>query len=148
MSKTIKLFIVAFAAVLLSACATAPGQKFAGVATPEKDQGDIYLYRGSAIFAMGSAFDVTLNSKKVGELYNASYLRLQLAPGSYALRVSPGGFAKTSDLVVVAEPGKSSFYEYDFVTGPLANGFFIGSSIQPREPAKALADLEKLNSAK
>lgn len=97
---------------------------------------------------MSAAFEVTLNSHKVGELYNASYLRLQLAPGSYSLKVSPGGIAKTSDFTIVAEPGKSNFYEYDFVTGPLANAFFIGSSIKPRDTAQALIDLEKLNSAK
>lgn len=148
MSKPIKFFIITFAAFILSACATAPGQKFAGIATPEKKQGDVYLYRTNALFAMGSSFEVTLNSQKVGELYNASYLRLQLAPGSYSLKVSPGVLAKSSDFTIVAEPGKSTFYEYDFVTGPLANAFFIGSSIKPRDSAQALIDLEKLNSAK
>lgn len=147
MKKSIKLFIAASAAVLLSACATAPGAKFSGISPPEKSRSDIYLYRTSALYSMGAAFDVTLDNKKVGQLYNASYLRLKLDPGSHSIRVSPGGLAKTSDLAIVAEPGKSSFYEYDFVTGPLANVFFIGSSIKPRETAQALIDLDKLNSA-
>lgn len=147
MSKAIKLFTVAFAAVMLSACATAPGPKFAGLATPEKNQGDVYLYRTSALFAMGSAFEVTLDSHKVGALYNASFLHLRLPPGSHHLHVSPGFMAISSELAIVAEPGKSNFYEYDFVTGPLANTLFIGSSIKPRDTAQALVDLEKLNSA-
>lgn len=147
MNKSIKLFIAASAAVMLSACATAPGAKFAGISTPEKSRGDVYLYRTSALVSMGAAFEVTLDSQKVGKLYNASYLRLQLDPGSHSIKVAPGGLAKSSDLEIVAEPGKSSFYEYDFVTGPLANVFFIGSSIKPRDTAQALVDLDKLNSA-
>jgi hypothetical protein len=147
MNKSIKLFVAASAAVLLSACATAPGAKFAGISTPEKSRSDIYLYRTSALFSMGAAFDVTLDNKKVGQLYNASYLHLRLEPGTHSIRVSPGVLAKTSDLAIVAEPGKNSFYEYDFVTGPLANVFFIGSSIKTIETKQALADLDKLNSA-
>lgn len=148
MNKYIKLFITASAAVLLSACASAPGTKFSGITPPEKNQGDVYLYRGDALFSMGSAFDVALDSKKVGELFNASYLRLQLAPGNHQLRVAPGGLGKNSDLTIVAVAGKSRFYQYDFVTGLLANAFFIGSSIKPRASAQALNDLKKLKSAK
>lgn len=147
MNTSIRFLIAALLSVLLSACATAPGAKFAGVSTPEKLQGDVYLYRTSALFAMGSAFDVTLDNHIVGKLYNASFLRLRLEPGSHSIRVSPGGFAKSSDLAIEASPGKNSFYEYDFVTGPLANAFFIGSSIKPRETAQALTDLDKLKSA-
>jgi hypothetical protein len=147
MNKSIKLFITASAAVMLSACATAPGAKFSGITTPEKSRSDIYLYRTNALFSMGSAFDVALDNQKVGKLYNASYLHLRLNPGSHSIRVSPGGLGKSSDLEIVAKPGINSFYEYDFVTGPLANAFFIGSSIKPRETAQALIDLDKLNSA-
>lgn len=148
MKQAIKFLIAAFATAMLSACVTAPGQKFAGILAPEKNQGDVYLYRTDALFSMGSAFEVALDSKKVGELYNASYLHLRLAPGRYNLKVSPGLLAQSSDLMIEAEPGKSRFYQYDFVTGPLANAFFIGSSIKPRDAAYALTDMEKLNSAK
>lgn len=141
-----RLFIVAMA-VVLSACATAPGQKFSGLTDPGKDRGDVYLYRASALFASGQSFEVALDGKKVGDLFNASYLHLRLAPGKYTLKVSPGGLAKTSDLQIQVEPGVTSFYQYDFVTGPIANVFFIGSSIQPRKQEQALLDLKELNSA-
>jgi hypothetical protein len=91
---------------------------------------------------------VILNDSKVGDLYNASYLLLQLPPGSHLLKVSPGGLAQSSELKVQVEPTKTLFLKYDFVTGPLANIFFIGSSIQPRSQEQALLDMQELNSAK
>ncbi len=148
MIQSIKRIFVAAMAVVLSACATAPGPKFAGLTDPGKDQSDVYLYRTSAIFASGQSFEVALDGKKAGDLFNASYLHLRLAPGKYMLKVSPGGMAKTSDLQIQLEPGTVSFYQYDFVTGPLANVFFVGSSIQPRSREQALHDLKELNSAK
>lgn len=141
------LFLIAIAA-LVSACATAPGQKFSGVAAPATDRGDVYLYRTSAFFSGGASFEVMLNGSKVGDLYNASYLHLQLPPGLHLLKVSPGGLAQTSDHKVQVEPAKTLFLQYDFVTGPLANIFFIGSSIQPRSKEQALLDMQELNSAK
>lgn len=147
MNHAIRFLVLALIAITLSGCATAPGKKFAGITPPEENQGVVYLYRTSALFYSGGAFDVSLNGEKIGALYNASFLRLQLAPGSYNIKVAPGMMAKTSELVINAEASKIKFYEYDFVTGPLANAFFIGSSIQPRERTQALLDLEKLSGA-
>jgi len=133
---------------MLGACATAPGPKFLGIATPVKNRGDVYLYRTSAIFAIAQAFEVTLDGRKVGELYNASYLHLRLPAGKFSLKVSPGGLSESSTRQIQPKPGKPIFFQYDFVTGPLANGFFVGSSIDPRSEAQALHDLKALNSAK
>ena len=147
MIRFAKFMFIAMFAFIVCACATAPGQKFTGLATPVQDKGDIYIYRTSAIFAVGQSFEVTLDGKQVGNLYNASYLHLRLPEGSYVLKVSPGGIAKTSDIQVQSKPGTQIFFEYDFATGPLANGFFIGSSIQPRAQEKALQDLKELKSS-
>jgi hypothetical protein len=53
-----------------------------------------------------------------------------------------------SELEVGVEAGKAAFYQYDFVTGPLANFFFAGSSIQPRERELALVELKQLKAAR
>lgn len=148
MFYTAKRILIAAVAVVVSACATAPGPKFSGLATPNQDHGDVYLYRTSALFARAAAFEVMLDGAKIGNIYNASYLHLQLAPGSHLVKVSPGGLAQPSELQVQVEPAKISFLQYDFVTGPLANFFFIGSSIQPRSQEQALLDMKDLNSAK
>lgn len=142
-------YVCCFACVLfLGACATAPGPKFSGVAVPANDRSDVYLYRTNAFFANGQAFTVMLDGNKVGDLYNASFLHLQLLPGQHALKVSPGGMGKSSEFQIQLEPGTTSFLQYDFVTGPLANVFFIGSSIQPRNQEQAMLDMKELNSAK
>lgn len=147
MIKFVKYVFIVMLAFIVSACATAQGQKFAGLVTPVIDQGDIYIYRKSAIFAVGQAFEVTLDGKQVGKLYNASYLHLRLPEGNYVLKVSPGGLAKTSDVQIHSTPSKQIFFEYDFVTGPVANVFFIGSSIQQRDQEKAMQDLKELKSS-
>lgn len=131
----------------LSGCATATGPKFSGIEQPAADQGDVYLYRGSAFAAIAQSFDVLVNGKKTASLPNASFVRLRLKPGDHVLLVTPGGLAKKSSLHVKVEAGTTRFYEYDFLTGLLANAFFIGSNIVPREPAKALEDLKELKAA-
>lgn len=146
--KIIKLIAFSILVAALGACATAPGPKFSGVGVTKSGMGDVYLYRTEAFTASGAAFAVTLDGKDVGQLYNASYLQLQLAPGNYLLSVSPGPLTKSSELQVRVEEGKSKFFQYDFVTGPLYNVFFLGSSIQSRESTVALNDLKGLNSAK
>lgn len=146
--KAVKFFIVALGAVILSACAAAPGQKFSGLAAPKNELGDVYLYRTEALAASGSAFEVTLDGKKIGDLYNASFLHLELPTGNYLLKVSPPGLSQSSELRIQSESGKAKFFQYDFVTGPLYNIFFIGSSIQPKDATLALNDLKDLNSAK
>lgn len=146
--RGIKILAATVIAGLLGACATATGPKFSGLELPSADQGDVYLYRTSAFFGIGQSFDVYLDGRKIADLPNASYARLRLTPGSYVLKVVPGGMAKTSDLRISIEPGKSQFYQYNFVTGPLANLFYIGATIEVREQSKAFEDLKELQASK
>ena len=146
--RTIKLVTLLLATTALVACATATGPAFSGVEPTAADQGDIYLYRVSGLYASGAAFTVSLDGKHTADLPNASYVRLRLPPGNYLLNVNPGPLTKTSDLSVKVEPGKSSFYQYTFISNVLANVFFLGSAIEPRDQAKALADLKELKAAK
>lgn len=147
MIQKLKLLFVVTLVLALGGCATAPGHKFSGLADPAKDQGDVYLYRTSAFFAGGQAFEVMVDGKRVGKLYNASFIQLRLPPGSHALTVSPGGIAQSSDRRIQVEAGKTAFFQYDFTTGPLANVFFLGSSIEPRSEEHAMLDMKELNSA-
>ncbi len=128
----------------MCACATATGPKFAGVESPPADQSDIYLYRTSAFYGVAQAFSVQLDGRKVADLPNASYARLRVTPGSHVLKVLPGGLAKSSELRILAEAGKAQFFQYDFVTGPLANPLFIGAGIEARDLTKAIEDLREL----
>lgn len=147
MIRTMKTLSVFFAVLLLSACATAPGAKFAGIDKLSPSKGDIYLYRGDAFFASGQAFTVSVNGSEAGQLFNASYLKLQLTPGEHTITVNPGPLTKVSSKVIRVEGGKAGFYEYDFVTGPLANVFFVGAEIELRDEAKAVEDLKQLKAA-
>lgn len=134
------------------ACSTAAGEKFSGPATPVNDQGDIYVYRASSVFALAQAFDVALDGKLVGSLSNASYLHLRLPAGKYLLNVSPGSSAKISVIEVKPELGKAIFFRYEFqydlTLGPVGNSLFPNASIQPRGRETALLDLKELSAAK
>ena len=148
MNRITQFLAVFLLAALLGACASAPGQKFAGVGKPATDQADIYLYRGDALFAVGQAFSVEVNGVQTGELFNASYLKLQLPPGEHTLTVSPGPLTKSTSKTIRVQGGQVGFYEYSFVNGPLANVFFLGAEIEPREEGRALADLKSLRAAR
>ena len=144
MTRLSQFSIVTVLAITLSACATASGPIFTGVAAPANNESNVYLYRKGALFAIGEAFEVSVDGAVVGRLYNKSYLRLPLKLGSHTLKVAPGGMGKASELKIDAVGNTNSFYEYDFVTGPLANFLFIGSSIKPAEQTKAVEDLKEL----
>lgn len=146
--RGIKILAAIVIAGLLGACATATGPKFSGLEPPSADQGDVYLYRTSAFFGVAQSFDVHLDGSKVADLPNASYARLRLKPGVHVLKVVPGGMAKTSDLRISVEPGKSQFYQYDFVAGPLANPFYVGAKIEVRDQTKAVEDMKELQASK
>ena len=147
MTNFLRLFL-ALSFVFLSACATAPGQAFSQIEQPKSDKGNIYLYRTGALFAMGEGFDIQVDNKDSGQLFNKSYLLFSMSPGQHVLKVSPKGIAaKVSELNVEVAAGATSFYQYDFVTGPLANFFFVGSSIAPRDKDVALTALKELKSA-
>jgi hypothetical protein len=150
MSKTIRRHMSGTSlatAMLLSGCATSAGPQFSALEAVPSGQACIYLYRNSSMFAIGQAFTVNLDGRPVGQLYNASYLQVAVAPGTHTIEVAPGGSAHVSKLDITAEIGKTVFYEYDFVKGPFANTFFVGANIEPRDEAKALVDLKVLKRA-
>jgi hypothetical protein len=150
MFQTAKLLFVAALATLVTACA-APGPKFTGAIAPVNDRGDVYLYRTSSIYAVAQAFDVALDGKPVGSLQSASYLHWRLPAGKYALKVSPGGSAKVSEIQIAPEAGRASFYQFDFqyefILGVYGNASFPNSSIQPRSAEAALLAMKELNAA-
>jgi hypothetical protein len=104
------------------------------------ETGVVHLYRTSAFFGVLQSFDVFVNDMKVGELANGTNLRIVLKPGSFRFRVSPGWNAASSERLVRVSQGDITHYQYDFATGPLANAFFIGSSIEARSNDKAKQD--------
>jgi hypothetical protein len=141
-------FVILFSvATLLSACATAPGPAFTDVPPPIANKGDVYLYRTSAFYAVAQSFIVSVDDEVVGKLYDASYLALRLIPGTHTLTVKPGGLANVSNLDIQVRPGSTHFYQYNFQTTILSNAFFMGSSIEPRDRATALGDLQGLKRA-
>ena len=130
--------------LLLQGCSTAPARQFVDIVEPDPNKGDVYLYRGDALFAARAFFTVSVDGQEIGDLFNASYLVIRLTPGSHSLSVSPTVISKTSELSIFVKQGETIFYEYDFVTGPLANTLFIGSSIEPRERSFALENMKEL----
>ena len=148
MNRITKALSMLCLTIVLTACATAPGQQFSGISKPATDKADIYLYRGDALFAVGQAFSVEVNGVQTGELFNASYLKLQLPPGEHTLTINPGPLTKSTSKTIRVQGGQVGFYEYSFVNGPLANVFFLGAEIEPREEGRALADLKSLKAAR
>ena len=143
-----RLLAVCVFSLLVGGCATAPGSKFTRLEPVAKDKAIVYVYRRSAFFAIGQSFKVDLDQKPVGEIFNASYLMLQVAPGQHVVGVRPGGLAKTFVYNVSAEAGKNYFLEFDFNSGPFANLFFLGSEIKQREQEQAMKDMGDMKSAK
>lgn len=143
-----RLLAVCVFSALLAGCATAPGPKFTSLEPVAADKANLYVYRRSAIFAIGQSFKVDLDQQPVGQIFNASYLMLQVPAGQHVVGVRPGGLAKTFVYNVSAEAGKNYFLEFDFNSGPLANPFFLGSEIKLREQEQAMKEMAEMNSAK
>lgn len=134
------------AAALLGACATASGPQFSVLEVVPPGQAQLYLYRKSALYASGAAYDVALDGKAAGKLFNASYLVLPLAPGERTVSIDERGLTSVKSFKVNAEAGKRSFAEYDSSKGLLLGlGLLSGSSM--RNEADALADLKDLKRA-
>lgn len=140
------LWMLLAGTVLLQGCA-APGRPFTATQPPAAGKGTVYLLRTSALYAVAQPFPVHVDGRDVGSLVNASYLALQMPAGRHLLSVSTGPFGRTSRLEIQVQAGAIAYYQYNFMTGPLANAFFIGSGIEPREPQEALAALRHLKSA-
>ena len=139
-------FLAVSLVVVLGACA-APGAKFTALAPVAADRAHVYVYRQSALYAIGQSFDVELNQKPVGEIFNASYLLLNVLAGPQVVTVKPGGLAKNSVYEIQTESGKNYFLEYSVNNSLLANPFFLGSGINTRSQEQALKDLQQLKSA-
>ena len=131
---------------LLGACATASGPQFAGLDAVASGQGQLYLYRKAAIYASGAAYDVAVDGKAAGKLFNASYLVLPLTPGEHTVSVDERGLTTVKSFKVTAEPGKRYFAEYDSSKGLLLGlGLLSGSAM--KSEAEAMAELKELKRA-
>lgn len=137
--------------VLLSACASAPGEKFAGIAPLNDKYGDVYLYKTKDSAGTGresGEFEVTLNGKNVGTLYNTSFLHLRIPPGRYDLQVYPPHHARDGYQQIDVEAGKITFYRYQFFPDHLnKNVSRYHSIIQSRAANQAALELKGLTSA-
>lgn len=147
MKRRLTLTLVLAAVAVLQGCATATGAPFASLEAVPAGKGHLYLYRKSALYASGQPFKVRgADGKLVGELFNASYLLLPLAPGKHSFTVDEGGFAKPKAFEVDVKSGNNYFVEYDASKGLLL-GWGILSDSSSRSEAQALADLKGLNRA-
>ena len=114
---------------VLAGCA-APGPKFSGLQTVSPDSAELIVYRKSALFASGQTMPVLIDGIKSGELYNGSYLQQQLTPGRHSVEVTTGMFGKPAETTVQLAAGERKFLHFDFSTGLLANGLFIGDTLK------------------
>ncbi len=163
MKKIMQRIMILSAVAMLGACASAPGEKFAGLAPTVADKGDVYLYRTKAFYANGRAFDVQVDGQKAGELFNASYLRFRLDSGPHTLKVSYSlglGVIRETQEPVQVEAGKPIFYQYVFAPGSAKQTLIVATpligslvslhnddQIVLREKSVAETDLTTLNAA-
>ena len=147
MNRRYLLAIAGCTAVLLQGCATAPGAPFASLDPVPPGQGNLYVYRKTALYASGAKYKVkAADGKVLGELYNASYLLLPVAPGKHQFSVEEASFLKPKTFEVDVKPGQNYFVEYDSSKGLLL-GLGLLSDSAARTEAQGLADLKGLNRA-
>ncbi|OGI41306.1 MAG: hypothetical protein A2140_02770 [Candidatus Muproteobacteria bacterium RBG_16_62_13] len=147
MIKSITFFALTTLGAILTGCA-APGPQFTGLQGVPQGSAELIVYRKSALFASGHTMPLLIDGNKVGELYNGSYFQQQLSPGNHSIKVTTGGLGKSAEATVQLAPGARKFLHLDFPTGPLANSFFVGVTLEERGEAMALEDLKNLSSAK
>lgn len=145
--KTMLYPLALFIGLTLAGC-SAPGPKFSGLQTVPKSSAELIIYRKSAIFASGQTMPVLIDGTKSGELYNSSYLQQELTPGSHSIKVTTGTFGKSAEATVQLAAGERKFLHFDFPSGLLANGFFVGVNLKEHSEAEAMEDLKDMNSAK
>lgn len=150
MIQKMKFVTLAFViGAILTGCASAPpGPKFSGLQNVPSSTAELIIYRQSAFWAKGTTMPVLIDGKKIGELYNGSYLQQELTPGNHVVKVIPSALGKSAEENVEIAAGERKFLHFDFPTGPLANVFFIGDSLKERSDADAMVDLKTLSSAK
>jgi Protein of unknown function (DUF2846) len=134
--------------VAVTGCATANGPSFTKIEPAPSGKAQLYLYRKSAIYAMGASYTVANVGTKqgYGELFNASYLVVALDAGKQVVSVDEKGWAKLKTFEVQAEAGKNYFVEYDSSKGLLLGAGLLSGSTGKNE-AEALADLKDLKRA-
>jgi hypothetical protein len=135
------------AALAVGSCQRPSGPPFAGLHPTAAGCADLYLYRRDAYAAIGQSFTVAIDGKRAGKLYNASYLKLTLAPGPHRLEVAPGGSARPVGASVMLDADRRAFYEFSFATGWEMRPSFPGAAIAPRNEGAALPVLATLRSA-
>jgi hypothetical protein len=135
-------------ALLLAACVTPPGPKFSGLGSVAAESAELVVYRKEAFFAAGQTMPVTVDGREIGELYNGSFLTERVAPGNHAIKVSTGPASQSVEKSISVGKGERKFLHFDFPTGPFANVFFIGVTLDERDAQTALADLNELSGAR
>ena len=142
-----RFFLALVLAVSAVACATAPGPLFQEVRAAAPDSGNIYVFRRDRMYGSGESWAVSLDKKPVGDLFNASFLVLDVAPGKHTVKIRPG-LSTGYERELSVENGKTYFVELDANTGLLANSLFVGSAIVERTREQALPELKQLKSAR
>jgi hypothetical protein len=134
--------------VAATGCATANGPSFSKIEPAPAGKAQLYLYRKSAIYAMGASYTVANVGTKqgYGELFNASYLVIPLDTGKHVVSVDEKGWAKPKTFEVQADAGKNYFVEYDSSKGLLLGMGLLSGSAGKTE-TEALADLKDLKRA-
>jgi len=140
-SRSGRLTQALLATWLAAAAGFCSAATFDDFSATSETEGDVYIYRKSALYGFLQSYDVGVDGAKVGELSNGTFLHLRLKPGVHVVGVAPGGFAKESFGYVEVHAGQANSFQYDANTGLLANPFYVGSSIVPREGAQAKSDM-------
>lgn len=150
MNRFLRTSLLAALAPALVSCATGP--QFSGAQAPAPGQSNAYVYRLSGLVGMGTPFEVSVDGKPVGSIANASYLLVQVTPGTHVLKVVPSATAQPRQVTWVAEAGKTAYFhfDYDFIpfVGPIENAKFPNARIEQRTPAQALEHLKDLSASK
>ncbi|MBL0423144.1 DUF2846 domain-containing protein [Ramlibacter sp. AW1] len=146
MKRRVLLACVIASALLAQGCA-ATGPVFASLQPSAAEKGQVYLYRQSALYAVGSRYKVRSEDGSVAEeLPNASYLLLPLSPGPHRLSVEEASVYQPKTFDITIEAGRNYFVEYDSSRGLLV-GWGLLSRMEQRSEAEALAHLQGLRRA-
>jgi len=146
MKHPILLTCSLLATLLLQACA-APGPAFTQLEPVPADKGHLYLYRQSALYGVAARYKVrAADDTLLGELSNASYLLLPLAPGAQRITVDEAARIVEKACELTVRPGQNQFFEYDSSAGLLLGWGALSRCVE-RGEAEALPALKQLNRA-
>ena len=140
--------LAACLAVTLVASGCATGPAFTTEAAVPAGQAQVYLYRDASLYASAQSFTVQLNKKDVGELFNGSYMPLQMTPGEHLLSVKPGAFGKTYEVTLQLAEKQTQYFQFELPPFPLGNAFHLGSSLTPRTAEQAQTAMKALKGVK